>query len=57
MQASPYDLSAHGEAPVAVETADGKAEYVSRQRRFAERAAGLRTRLTDVCERLRTVGG
>jgi hypothetical protein len=52
MQASPYDLSAFGEAPVTIETADGKAEYVLRQRAFAERAATLRGRLLEVCERL-----
>jgi hypothetical protein len=49
MQASPYDLAALGEAPVAIETAEGKAEYVTRQRGFAERAAGLRARLSAVC--------
>ena len=52
MQASPYDLSAVGEVPVRIETPDGKAEYVSRQRGFAERAAGLRARLVSVCGRL-----
>jgi hypothetical protein len=49
MQASPYDLSAYGHPPVAVETPDGKAEYVRRQRGFAERAADLRGRLLGVC--------
>ena len=60
MQASPYDLSAYGHAPVAIETPEGKAEYVHRQRQFAVRAAGLRDALIGVCEELlgegRTVG-
>jgi len=45
MRASPYDLSWLGETAVAVETPEGKAEYVARQREFAERAATLRDRL------------
>jgi hypothetical protein len=52
MQAAPYDLSSYGQPAVAVETAAGKAEYVARQRELAARAAVLRTRLIDVCERL-----
>ncbi|MBY8852136.1 3-methyladenine DNA glycosylase, partial [Saccharothrix sp. MB29] len=36
MRASPYDLSALGYGPVAVETAEGRAEYVRRQAAFAE---------------------
>jgi hypothetical protein len=61
MRASPYDLSAHGYEPVAIETPEGKAEYVSAQRGFAERGAVLRQRLLDVCDGLlgdrRTVVG
>ena len=49
MQASPYDVSAYGLPPVAVETPEGKAEYVARQRAFAERSAPLRARLLTVC--------
>ena len=52
MQASPYDLSSYGFPPVKIETPEGKAEYVARQREFARRAAGLRTRLIRVCEEL-----
>ncbi|MDQ1646933.1 MAG: hypothetical protein QOJ50_3117 [Cryptosporangiaceae bacterium] len=52
MRASPYDLAAYGEAPVAIETADGKAEYVTRQRAFAERAAPLRAQLVAACAAL-----
>lgn len=52
MRASPYDLSDLGYSPVRVETPEGKQEYVSAQRRFAERAAPLRARLVAECERL-----
>lgn len=45
MQAAPYDLSAWEVAPVRIETADGKAEYVRRQRVFAERGNALRARV------------
>lgn len=45
MRASPYDFSALGLTPVAVETAAGRAEYEALQRGFAERAAPLRERL------------
>ncbi len=49
MQASPYDVSSLGVDAIAIETAAGKAEYVARQRGYAERAAALRERLLDVC--------
>jgi hypothetical protein len=52
MRASPYDLSAYGHAPVAIETPEGKAEYVQRQREFAVRAADLRARLLVICDQL-----
>jgi hypothetical protein len=52
MRASPYDLSAHGFAPVLIETPEGKAEYVAAQRGFAERGAVLRHRLLEVCDSL-----
>jgi hypothetical protein len=52
MRASPYDLSGLGYEPVAVETAEGKQEYVAAQRRFADRAAPLRRRLLDETGRL-----
>ena len=52
MQASPYDLGAYGEAAVAVETPEGRAEYARRQRALSERGAGLRRQLLDVCETL-----
>jgi hypothetical protein len=52
MQASPYDLSSYDQPAVAIETPEGKAEYVARQREFARRAAGLRERLIRVCDEL-----
>lgn len=45
MEAAPYDLSAWGVRPVPIETAEGKAEYVRRQRVFAERGAVMRERM------------
>jgi hypothetical protein len=56
MRASPYDLADLGYEPVRIETADGKAEYVASQRSFAERAAPLRQRLVDECDRLLSAG-
>lgn len=50
MQASPYDLSDYGEPPVPIETPEGKAAYVERQRAHADRASRLRARLIDVCD-------
>ncbi|MEQ6898355.1 3-methyladenine DNA glycosylase [Microbacterium sp. KR10-403] len=47
MQASPYDMRAWAGAPVRIETPEGKAEYVRRQRGFADRANALRHRLLD----------
>ena len=52
MRASPYDLRDHGYVPVAIETPEGKAEYVAAQRGFARRGAGLRARLLTVCDQL-----
>jgi len=52
MRASPYDLTGLGHAPVRIETADGRQEYVEAQQRFAERGAPLRRRLIEECERL-----
>lgn len=50
MQASPYDLRSLGHPPIPVETANGKADYVRRQRDFATRADVLRRRLLGVLE-------
>ncbi len=47
MEAAPYDLSDWGVVPVAIEAPEGKAEYVRRQRGFAERGNALRARILD----------
>lgn len=47
MQAAPYDLSAWEITPVPIETAEGKAEYVRRQRAFADRGSALRAALLN----------
>lgn len=52
MRASPYDLTEWGYAPVAIEAAEGKAEYVGLQRVFAERAEPLREELIAVIDRV-----
>jgi hypothetical protein len=49
MRASPYDLAPLGYPPVAIETAEGRAEYVRRQADFAERATPLRAALVELC--------
>jgi len=63
MRAAPYDLTGvrldpTGEewTPIPIETAEGKREYADLQRRFAERAAPLRQRLIEECERLLAAG-
>jgi hypothetical protein len=62
MRAAPYDFSGltldpTGEpwTPVAIETPEGKADYVAQQKAFAERGAPVRQRLIDECERLLSV--
>ncbi|MDN3309362.1 3-methyladenine DNA glycosylase [Microbacterium oryzae] len=45
MEASPYDLADWGFEPVAIETPEGKAEYVRRQRELAPRANALRAQI------------
>ncbi|MET3960577.1 hypothetical protein ABIE44_000511 [Marmoricola sp. OAE513] len=59
MRAAPYDftgvtLDPTGEpwTPVAIETPEGKSEYVAAQRGFSERGAPIRTRLVEECARL-----
>ncbi|MBM7503811.1 3-methyladenine DNA glycosylase [Agromyces aurantiacus] len=47
MQASPYDMAPWGGEPVRIETPEGKAEYVRRQRGFAERGTALRARILE----------
>jgi hypothetical protein len=52
MRASPYDLTPLGYAPVRIETAQGRAEYVREQAAFTERARPLRARLVALCTEL-----
>ncbi|MFF0973545.1 UNVERIFIED_CONTAM: 3-methyladenine DNA glycosylase, partial [Kocuria sp. CPCC 205295] len=47
MEASPYDLGEWGYGVVAVETPEGKAEYVRRQKSFAEQARPIRAKLLE----------
>lgn len=47
MRASPYDLADWGFEPIRIETPEGRAEYVRRQRSFAERGQALRIRLLE----------
>ncbi|GAB3702004.1 3-methyladenine DNA glycosylase [Mariniluteicoccus flavus] len=47
MRASAYDVSSLGHTPVAVETPQGRADYVRQQREFSERARPLRVALLD----------
>lgn len=56
MEASPYDLSELGVEPVPVETPEGRAAYVARQRAFAERSNALRRRLLDALDALDAPG-
>ena len=52
MRAAPYDLAGLGLEPVRIETPEGKQEYATAQRVFAERAAPLRARLLEACAAL-----
>ncbi|MTE14523.1 3-methyladenine DNA glycosylase [Nocardia sp. CT2-14] len=52
MKASPYNLLDFGYAPIRIETASGRAEYVRAQAEISARAEILRTRLLDVCREL-----
>lgn len=61
MQAAPYDVTAWGLAPVKIETAAGKAQYVEYQLAFAERANELRreliTQLTAALQAVPEISG
>ena len=50
MQATPYDLSQWGYEPVKTETAEGKIEYVRRQKDFQVRGQMLRSELIQQIE-------
>ncbi|HSO63822.1 MAG TPA: 3-methyladenine DNA glycosylase [Ornithinibacter sp.] len=56
MQASPYDLRELGYDAVPIETPDGRAAYLGRQRDFAERSNALRLRLLAVIDTGATAG-
>lgn len=56
MKASPYDLAEWGYPPIRIETPDGKADYVARQRAFAQEAAVLRSRLAAALHTATAVG-
>jgi hypothetical protein len=47
MRASPYDLAAYGFPPIAIETVEGRAEYVEGQKRIVEMAQPVRLRLME----------
>ncbi len=53
MQASPYDLRELGYDPVAIETDEGRREYMDRQRAFATEANALRRRLLSAIAAIR----
>lgn len=48
MEASPYDCREYGFGVVAIETPEGKAEYVARQRALSQRAKPIRDRLVSI---------
>ncbi|MCT1866524.1 3-methyladenine DNA glycosylase [Dermabacter sp. p3-SID358] len=52
MEASPYDCRGYGYGVVPIETEEGKAEYVRRQRALAERSDALRLRILAVLDPL-----
>ena len=52
MEASPYDCRSLGFDVVAVETNEGKAEYVTRQRQLSEEAIPLRSQLVALLDQL-----
>ena len=51
MRASPYDFSAIGLKPIAIETAEGRVEYETEQRRLSALAEPVRARLITELER------
>jgi hypothetical protein len=57
MRASPYDLRSYGYAPIAVEHAAGRAEYVRCQKAIALQAAPLRAALLGRCDLLLQAAG
>ncbi|MGB3481983.1 MAG: 3-methyladenine DNA glycosylase [Mycobacterium sp.] len=56
MRASPYDLTRYNFAPIRIEDAAGRAEYVRCQSLVAQRAETLRTTLRERCDLLLMAG-
>lgn len=52
MRASPYDLTGYGFSPIAIETREGREEYVERQHEIAERAKPVRERMLNAYREL-----
>lgn len=52
MRASPYDVSSYRLEPIAIETFEGKQDYVRRQRDYAQRSNTLRARLIRASEQV-----
>lgn len=52
MRASPYDLKDQGFEPILIETTEGREAYIQEQRRLAELAVPLRSRLIEFYEQL-----
>lgn len=52
MRASPYDLTALGFEPIAIETAEGRLQYVAAQRELAARSEPVRLALQQAATRL-----
>ncbi len=48
MRASPYDLSDYGFTPIAIETPEGRADYIRLQMELSRRGQPIRTRLLEV---------
>lgn len=57
MRASPYDVRVLGVTPIAIETAQGKAEFAKAQRSFTARANELRARLLKALVALEASAG
>ncbi len=57
MQASPYDVSGYGLAPIPVETPEGRREYASAQQELIGATDPLRARLSEVLATLRSEAG
>ncbi|WGD37701.1 3-methyladenine DNA glycosylase [Lysinibacter sp. HNR] len=55
MRASPYDVSGYGLTPVAIETDEGKAEYVRQQREFSALSQQLRERVVTAITQARII--